>query len=219
MSELSPPTAEPIPPQPAYPVAAPAPHDSGMRLIAGVVTAVVLATGGGVAIGWNLARAISSHSAQSARIHTVAPQTPAAGSSSQTAAANVTPSVVDINTVIQTTNATAEAAGTGLILDSTGDVLTNNHVVEGSISIKVAIEGRSGTYTTDVVGVDPGDDIAVIHIENVSGLPAVSIADSSRVQIGDTVYAIGNALGLGGAPRVTQGHITALDQTITASDN
>ncbi len=221
MSELSPPSAEPLPSQPEYPVAPTPPrHDSGMRLIAGVVTAVVLATGGGVAIGWNLARALTNHSiASSAQIHTVPPQTPAAGGSSQTAADKVIPAVVDINTVIQTTNSTAEAAGTGLILDSTGDVLTNNHVVEGSISVKVSIQGRSGSYTADVVGVDPRDDVAVIHIENVSGLPTVTIADSSSVQVGDSVYAIGNALGLGGSPRVTQGQVTALDQTITASDN
>src|SRR5438270_1314291 len=216
MSELSPPNAEPMPQQPEYPVASRPPHDSGMRLIAGIVTAVVLATGGGVAIGWNLARAISSRNVpSSAQIHVVAPQTPSSGSSNRTAADKVIPAVVDINTVIQTASSTAAAAGTGLILDSTGDVLTNNHVVEGSISVKVSIQGRSGQYTADVVGVDPGDDIAVIHIKNVSGLPTVSIADSSSVQVGDAVYAIGNALGLGGAPRVTEGHVTALDQTIT----
>jgi S1-C subfamily serine protease len=98
-------------------------------------------------------------------------------------------------------------------------VVTNNHVVEGSISIKVTIQGRSGSYPADVVGVDPGDDIAVIHIENVSNLPTVTWADSSKLNVGDSVYAIGNALGLGGTPRVTQGQVTALDQTITASEN
>ena len=189
-----------------------------MRLVAGIVTAVILATGGGIAIGWNLARAITNHPTSSAQIHTVAPQSPSPGSSTQTAADKVIPGVVDVNTVIQGTNGNSAAAGTGLILDSTGDVLTNNHVVEGSISIKVFIQGRSGSYTADVVGVDPGDDIAVIHIENVSGLPTVTMADSSHLQVGDTIYAIGNALGLGGTPRVTQGQITALNQTITASE-
>lgn len=190
-----------------------------MRLIAGVITAVVLATGGGIAIGFNLARVITNHPASTAQIHTVAPATPSPGSSAQSAADKVIPAIVDINTVVQTTNSTAEAAGTGLILDSTGDVVTNNHVVEGSISIKVSIEGRSGTYTADVIGVDPSQDIAVIHIENVSNLPAVTWADSSKLKVGDSVYAIGNALGMGGTPRITQGQVTALDQTITASEN
>jgi S1-C subfamily serine protease len=105
-----------------------------------------------------------------------------------------------------------------LILDSTGDVLTNNHVVDGSISIKVAIQGRS-TSSATVLGVDPSDDLAVIHIDNVSGLPTVKLANSSSLKVGDSVLAIGNALGLGGTPRVTEGSITALDQTITASEN
>jgi S1-C subfamily serine protease len=236
MSELSPtdpqpvePVAQPVPyypPAPAEPGFAPAApppiptRDSGMRLIAAVVAAVVLATGGGIGIGWNLARLITDRSAAHAQIHTVTPQTPAANGStgSQAAAAKVIPAVVDINTVIQTVNSSAQAAGTGLILDSTGDVLTNNHVVQGSISIKVGIEGRSGSYTATVVGVAPSSDIAVIHIDGVSGLPTVSMADSSHLAVGDTVYAIGNALGLGGTPRVTQGQITALDQTITASE-
>src|SRR5205823_12500984 len=74
-------------------------------------------------------------------------------------------------------------------------------------------------YPATVVGVDPSDDLAVIHVENVSGLPTVKLANSSSLKIGDSVIAIGNALGLGGVPRVTEGFITALDQTITASEN
>ena len=70
-----------------------------------------------------------------------------------------------------------------------------------------------------MIGVDPADDLAVIHIENVSNLPMVTMADSASLRIGDKVLAIGNALGLGGVPRVTEGSITALNQTITASDN
>ncbi len=240
MSDLTPtpPPEEPVQPQPQpeYTLAPPPPPpppgeapasapvqtaprgDAGMRLVAGIATAVVLATGGGIAIGWNLARALTNHSTPIAQIQTVSPQTPSPGGSTRTAAQKVIPAVVDINTVVQTSNATAQAAGTGEILDSTGDVLTNNHVVEGAISIKVSIQGRSGSFPADVVGVDPSHDIAVIHIENVSGLPRVSFADSSKVQTGDDVYAIGNALGLGGTPRVTQGQVTALDQTITASE-
>src|SRR5207237_819638 len=111
------------------------------------------------------------------------------------------------------------AAVIAAIIVATGDVLTNNHVVEGSISISVVIQGRSGTYTAQVLGVDPTDDVAVIHINGVSGLPVVTLADSSALQVGDAVLAIGNALGLGGTPRVTQGQITALNQSITASEN
>jgi S1-C subfamily serine protease len=68
------------------------------------------------------------------------------------------------------------------------------------------------------VGVDPGADIALIQVEGVSGLPTVTFARSSSVKVGDAVVAIGNALGQGGTPDVSQGSITALDQTITASE-
>jgi S1-C subfamily serine protease len=202
------------------PVSAPPPPHRGLGsgLALAIVAAIVLATGGGVGIGFSLAHLISSHTGSQAQIQTVTPATN--GTSNPTSiAAKVAPAVVDINTTIQTATANEQAAGTGLILDSTGDILTNNHVVAGSISVRVTVQGRSGNYTATVLGVDPSDDMAVIHIANVSGLPTVKLADSSKLQVDDKVLAIGNALGLGGAPKVTQGFITALDQTITASEN
>ena len=205
-------TQAPIPTQPATG------PGYGRRLAAAVVVAIVLATGGGIGVGWNLAEALKSRSAAGAQVHTVAPATNGT-TSVGAAAARLIPAVVDINTTIQTANSTAKAAGTGLILTSSGDVLTNNHVVQGAISVEVTIQGRSGSFTADVVGVDPTEDLAVIHIRGVSGLPTVPFADSSKLQIGQTVVAIGNALGLGGTPRVTQGSITDLNQTITASEN
>ena len=228
MSEMTPePTSQELQLAPPPAPAAASPHPSpnyASRLTAAIVAAVILATGGGVGAGWAMARFISSHNTTQAHVQTVAPIKPSTSSGSanldiKAITQKVSPAVVDINTVIQTASGSAAAAGTGLIITSSGDVLTNNHVVEGSVSIKVSIQGRSGTYTATVIGVDPSDDIAVIHVNGVSGLPTVTIADSSTVTIGDTVYALGNALGLGGSPRVTQGIVTALDQTITASDN
>ncbi len=192
------------------------------RLAAAVVAAIILATGGGIGIGWNLARIIAGRqTAVLAPIQVVTPVSPSPGASANpsAAAARIIPAVVDINTVVQTGNGTSEAAGTGLILTSTGDVLTNNHVVDGSIEVHVTIQGRSGTYSAEVIGVDVSADLAVIHINGVTGLPAVTMADSSTLHVGDLVLAIGNALGLGGPPRVTAGQITALDQSITATEN
>ena len=106
-----------------------------------------------------------------------------------------------------------------MIISSTGEILTNNHVVSQSTSITVTVQGRSQTYSAHVVGVDISQDVAVIQIDsNISGLPTVKFADSSSLQVGDAVVAIGNALGQGGTPNATQGTITALDQTITASE-
>src|SRR5579859_2912315 len=217
--ELEPGLAPPAVPS-TVPMSAPLPHQGATRgLAVAIIAAVVLATGGGIGIGWNLARLINSHSTGNASIQTVSPAPNSASSNPASVAAKVTPSVVDINSTVQTASATEPAAGTGLILDPTGDILTNNHVVDGSISLRVTIQGHSGTYPATVLGVDPTEDLAVIHVDNVSGLPTVKLANSSALTVGDSVLAIGNALGLGGAPRVTEGFITALDQSITASEN
>jgi S1-C subfamily serine protease len=135
-----------------------------------------------------------------------------------TIAAGVDPAVVDINTVFQSASGSGTAAGTGIILTSSGEVLTNNHVVDGATSITVTIAGRSGTYTASVIGVDPTIDVALIQVNGVSGLPTATLADSSTLQAGETVVAIGNAGGAGGTPRVTEGSVVALGQSITATD-
>lgn len=132
--------------------------------------------------------------------------------------AEVIPAVVDITTQVVSGAGVAQAAGTGMILTPSGDILTNNHVVEGAVSIRVAIDGRSGTVPARVLGVDPSADVALIKAEGVSGLPVVHLGNSSSVTVGEPVVAIGNALGLGGTPTVTTGIVSALDRSITASD-
>jgi S1-C subfamily serine protease len=106
--------------------------------------------------------------------------------------------------------------GTGMIVTSSGEVVTNNHVIEGATSISVTLNGSSKPYTAKLVGADPTDDVALLQIEGVSGLPTVTFADSSKIQVGDSVVAIGNALALGSSPTVTTGIISAQDRTITA---
>ena len=195
------------------------------RIAAYIVLVAIVAAGAGAGIGWSLARVVtgnSNHVAQSspqpgsseAPITQVTPPSNSANNGSlDAAAAKVIPAIVDINTTL----GNGRAAGTGMIITSTGEILTNNHVVTGSTSITVTVQGRSQTYSAHVVGVNVAQDVAVIQIDqSVSGLPTVTFADSSSVQVGDAIDAIGNALGQGGTPRVTQGHVTALNQTITA---
>ena len=112
----------------------------------------------------------------------------------------------------------AIAAGTGIVLTSNGTVLTNNHVIRGATSIKVTDVGNGRTYTAKVVGYDATKDVAVIQLQNASGLTTASLGDSSSVQSGDSVTALGNAGGKGGTPSVAAGTVTALNQAITASD-
>jgi len=189
------------------------------------VAALALLVGGaGLAVGLALGRDVLHGSSISATnpIH-LAPQIGSGSQSSgpidaQAIASRVDPAVVDINTVVAGLRGSARAAGTGMILTSSGEVLTNNHVVDQATSIQVSIQGRSGTYTATAIGVAPARDVALLQIQNVSGLPTVTLADSSRVTEGQSVVAIGNALGEGGTPTATQGSVTALDQAITASD-
>jgi S1-C subfamily serine protease len=124
--------------------------------------------------------------------------------------------IVDINTTLGGGNA---AAGTGIVLTSSGEVLTNNHVIEGAYSITVQLTSSGETYGAQVIGVDTAHDVAVLQMQNASGLATAPIGDSSTVQVGDSVTALGNALGRGGAPASAQGNVTALDQSITASDS
>jgi S1-C subfamily serine protease len=109
--------------------------------------------------------------------------------------------------------------GTGMIVTSSGEVVTNNHVIEDASSISVTLDGSSKSYPAKLVGADPTADVALLQIEGVGGLPTVTFGNSSQVAVGDSVVAIGNALALGSSPTVTTGIISAEDRTITAEDD
>jgi S1-C subfamily serine protease len=111
-----------------------------------------------------------------------------------------------------------EAAGTGIVLTPNGEVLTNNHVINGATSVKVRDVGNGRTYAAKVVGYSETKDIAVLQLQGASGLTTATLGDSSQVGIGDKVVAIGNALGRNGTPSVAKGSVTGLDRSITASD-
>ena len=93
-----------------------------------------------------------------------------------------------------------EAAGTGLVLTSSGEVLTNNHVIEGATSITVTDIGNGHSYKATVVGYDQTKDIAVLQLQGASGLKTVSLGNSNSAAVGQSVVGIGNAGGTGGTP-------------------
>jgi S1-C subfamily serine protease len=134
-----------------------------------------------------------------------------------TASAAQSVGVVDINTVLGYEQ--ARAAGTGMIVSSSGEVLTNNHVIEGATSIRVTVVSTGRSYSAKVVGTDPTDDVAVIQMSGASGLQTVSLGSSSGLHTGTAVTGVGNAGGSGGRPSAATGQITALDQSLTASDD
>jgi S1-C subfamily serine protease len=132
-------------------------------------------------------------------------------------ASTVSLGLVDINTTID--YGEAQAAGTGMVLTSSGEVLTNNHVIEGATSISVTDIGNGNTYSATVVGYDRNDDVAVLQLQNASGLRTISIGNSANASVGESVVGIGNAGGVGGTPSAAAGSIVALGQSITASDS
>ena len=130
--------------------------------------------------------------------------------------AKTNPAVVNVVSTLGYQHATS--AGTGIVLTSTGEVLTNNHVIEGATAIKVTDVGNGRTYRAVVAGYDQKDDIAVLQLQHASGLATATLGNSSAVKIGDKVVGIGNAGGQGGTPDAVTGKVTALGQSITASD-
>jgi S1-C subfamily serine protease len=128
----------------------------------------------------------------------------------------VDPGLVDINTNLSYQS--EEAAGTGMVLTSDGEVLTNNHVIDGATSISATDVGNGKTYKATVVGYDRTGDVAVIKLTGASGLTTVSIASRSAA-VGQAVVGVGNAGGTGGTPSAAGGSVTAVDQSITASDD
>lgn len=108
----------------------------------------------------------------------------------------------------------ARGAGSGMVIDADGLVLTNNHVIEGATSITLTLaDGRD--VEADVVGGIPANDIALVQARGVEDLPTVQFGRSSELRVGDPVVAIGNALGLGGTPSVTAGIVSALGRELT----
>ena len=127
----------------------------------------------------------------------------------------VKPGLVLINTTLQYDS--EAAAGTGMVINADGLVLTNNHVIEDSTKITATVTSTGKTYPARVVGYDQTGDVALIQLQNASGLTTVPIGNSSSVKAGEAVVAMGNAEGQG-TITATAGHVTALNQTITASD-
>ena len=121
--------------------------------------------------------------------------------------AKVNPAIVNITSTL---SGVGEAAGTGMVITSSGEVLTNNHVIDGATSISVEIGANGSEHSATVLGYDRADDIALLKVDGVSGLKTITAGDPSKVAVNDPVAVIGNALGRGGPPTVSQGVVAAL---------
>jgi len=175
---------------------------------------LLLIFGVGLFAGWQFSRFGSVAGLASGSSSTATAQTATATSTVQSAQeaaiAKVKPAVVQIDV----TTSGSSAIGSGVIIDTRGYIVTNNHVVTGAQSIDVVL--YDGTHVTaQVVGTDAADDLAVLKITTTKKLTAVSIGDSSKLQVGQDVLAIGNPLGI--TESVTSGIVSALNRTVSES--
>ncbi len=183
-----------LPPQP--PTAnpdSPLPRQPGQRWVAAAMTLIVL-LGGGLGI------LLTRHG----------------GSTSNAANAilnDATRGVVNINGRVSD----GSIAGTGMVLSADGLVLTSNHVVAGTLSLVGQVNATGPQYKATVIGVDPSDDVAVIRLTGASGLHPVPFDTSGTVALGDSVTALGNALGRNGPPVVATGKVTSLNETLVVA--
>jgi S1-C subfamily serine protease len=136
------------------------------------------------------------------------------GESTSTDATDATDDQSQGVVLIDTTLTNGAAAGTGLVLDESGLVLTNYHVVEGSTNVQVTIATTGETYTATVVGHDQDADIALLQLDDASGLTTVALDDDGDPAVSDEVTAVGNAQGQGYLS-ASSGDVVALDQSIT----
>jgi len=125
----------------------------------------------------------------------------------------VAPTVVTISADV----GGATSLGTGVIISSQGEILTNAHVIEGATEIRVRLAGETEPRSVSLLASDRGNDLALLRMSG-DGFEAATFADPGSVRLGDEALAIGFALGLDGAPSVTLGIVSALDRTISQDD-
>ncbi|MCW8375744.1 S1C family serine protease [Streptomyces justiciae] len=192
---------------PAAPAPAPKKRARGPFALLAAVAIVAAAIGGGTAYG--IQELTGNDTVASSSTSTNVVPSSAKGTVSGVAKA-VSPSIVEINATLSNGSST----GSGVIITSDGEIITNNHVISGASSIKVSTsDGKE--YTAKVVGTDSKKDLALIKLENASGLTPATLGNSDGVQVGDEVVAIGSPEGLTGT--VTSGIVSALNRDVTVS--
>ncbi|MER7488181.1 trypsin-like peptidase domain-containing protein [Streptomyces sp. NPDC126497] len=179
----------------------------GPAALLAAVAIVAAAVGGGTAYGIQELAGGDTAAAGSTGTHVVP-------SSQRGTVAGVAEAVAPSIVEISATSNEGSSTGSGVIITSDGEIVTNNHVVSGASSVTVRTSDGT-TYPADVVGTDSSKDLALIELEDASGLRAATLGDSDGVRVGDQVVAIGSPEGLTGT--VTSGIVSALDRDVTVS--
>lgn len=130
----------------------------------------------------------------------------------------VAPSVVTISAIVRSPFGTGESVGTGVVVSSDGEILTNAHVVDGATEVRVRFAGDTEPTAAKIVAADAANDLALLHVDTDADLTPVTFADPDDIRVGDEVMAIGYALDLDGDPTVTTGIVSAQNRTMPADD-
>ncbi len=189
------------------------PRRGGAILVLALVLALIF--GVGLFSGWEFAGSHTTTTSTTSQATTSAKSTSSSSIATietlqEAAIAKVEPAVVELEV------ATAQGGqiGSGVIIDANGDIVTNNHVVNGEVSIK-AVLSNGNTETAQLVGTSSANDLAVVRIAPFSHMTVAQIADSSTLTVGQEVLAIGNPLGI--TETVTSGIVSALNRSVTES--
>ncbi|MGY5129704.1 S1C family serine protease [Streptomyces nigrescens] len=193
-----------VPPLPPY---APEPRRRARRPVA-LIAAVALASG---LIGGGSAALIAGATQSSAQNSSSTPLVNAgktSGGGVSGVAKAVSPAIVEI----KARTAGGGSTGSGVVVTSDGEIVTNNHVLKGADTVTVTFNDGS-RKTAEVVGTDPDKDLALVKVRGAKNLTAASLGDSDKITVGDQVVAIGSPEGLTGS--VTSGIVSALDRDVT----
>jgi len=207
--------------EPGYPPTDRAASRAGLpaRFVVGVsLLALAMGAIGGVVVQEVLDRSDSAtYSPRSAAPLSVADDDGGGDEAGKTGVAAVAErlaaSVVTISSDVNTGFSSGGATGTGVVLTTNGEILTNAHVVEGATEVRVRFAGETEPVTAQVLASDEGNDLALLKV-SASGLTPATFAAPDSVRVGDEVVAIGYALALDGGPSVTVGIVSALKRTI-----
>ncbi len=203
------------PKYPSDPVSAPPlpprkqPNRTGIVILLTLLCTVLLGAGL-FASGWEFA-----HNSKSIGATTTTKAVAQAGGNTietqqEAAIAKIEPAVVEL----QVTTTQGQQIGSGVIIDTKGDIVTNNHVVSGEQTINVVLNNGS-TEHAQLIGTDAADDLAVVRIQPFAHMTVAQLGDSSTLAVGQEVLAIGNPLGI--TETATRGIVSALNRSVTES--
>lgn len=190
----------------------PPPSRRGVPRLVLALAVVVMSVGGGI-IGGLLTGDSGTIVGGGGPMVTAAPADPnkVGDTNVARAAAVIAPSVVTIDAVTSGGGST----GTGIIISSTGEIVTNHHVIEGAKTVRVLLNGATEAAEAEVLASDPSNDLALVQLKNPGpGLVAATLADPAGISVGDPAVAVGYALDLDGGPSITAGIVSALNRSI-----